>query len=55
MTATLHRWVRIPEAMEWLRLGWLSLPTLHDTPHGRWSVHVCWLCSCDPIEPKREG
>lgn len=50
--ATIHRWVRVTEVMDYLRLGWLALPTLDGTPHGRWSVHVCWLCECDPIKPR---
>jgi hypothetical protein len=49
---TLHRWVRHHVAMDYVRLGWLPLSTLDGTSHGAWSIHVVWLCSCKPIEPK---
>jgi hypothetical protein len=44
--ARLHRYIRIPEAMDWLRLGWMPLPSLAGTSHGRWSVHCVWICGC---------
>jgi len=44
--ARLHRLVRIPEAMDWLALGWLPLPSLDGTHHGKWSVHCVWICDC---------
>ncbi|WBU27630.1 hypothetical protein OOZ54_13250 [Rhodopseudomonas palustris] len=46
-----HRWVRIEDVPDYLLLGWIALPTLQGTPHGEWSVHCAWLCSCPMVEP----
>ena len=51
MIAAIHRYVRFYRADDYLRLGWIPLPTLADTPHGQWAVHMAWLCGCDPVEP----
>jgi hypothetical protein len=53
--AEVHRFVPVGRAMEWVRLGWLPLPTLADTHHADYRVHVVWLCCCgvkdDPPSP----
>lgn len=43
-----HRYATFDKAMDYVRLGWMPLPTLDGTPHGRWSVHLIWLCNCPP-------
>lgn len=48
--AKLHRFVRIPEVEDYLRAGWMPLPSLAGTVHGLWSVHLVWLCDCEPFE-----
>ena len=48
---TFHRFVPIHRCADYVALGWLPLPSLDGTPHGRWSVHMTWLCGCEPIEP----
>lgn len=55
MTHSLHRFVRHYAALDYLRLGWLVLPSLDGTSHGQWSVHCVWLCSCKPVEPLGEA
>jgi len=45
-SARQHRYIRIPQVMEWLRLGWLPLPSLDGSTHGNWSVHCVWICDC---------
>ena len=45
---TLHRFVPHHQAMDYVRLGWLPLPSLRQTPHDAYSVHVIWLCDCEP-------
>jgi hypothetical protein len=52
MSISFHRWVRISRADDYLRLGWLPLPTLEHTPHGAYSVHMAWLCNCKAVEPR---
>jgi hypothetical protein len=47
VSAELHRFVPVGKAMQWVRLGWLPLPTLADTHHADYRVHVVWLCCCD--------
>ncbi len=49
-----HRWVRHHLAEDYCRLGWIPQCTLEGTTHGYWSVHMCWICECPPVEPKRE-
>jgi hypothetical protein len=46
----LHRFVRMERTMEFVRLGWLPLPSLVGTHHGD-KVHVVWLCCCGAKEP----
>lgn len=48
---TLHRFVPHHQAMDYVRLGWLPLPSLRQTPHDAYSVHVIWLCDCVPHRP----
>ena len=36
-----HRFVAVDQAMDWLRLGWLPLPTLDGTHHG--AGQFIWL------------
>lgn len=47
----LHRFVSHGRAMEYVRLGWLPLPSLDGTHHGEFKVHLVWLCSCEAAEP----
>ena len=42
----IHSYVPISIAMDYVLLGWLPLTTLAGTPHGRWSVHMAWICDC---------
>ena len=49
---TFHRWVLHRYVDDYLRLGWMALPTLVGTHHGAWSTHCVWLCDCKLIEPK---
>ncbi len=46
-----HRWVLHHRVPDYLRCGWLALPTLEGTHHGLWSVHCIWLCGCHPPYP----
>jgi hypothetical protein len=55
MIITFHRWAKLGRADDYLRLGWLPLPTLNGTPHGEWSVHMAWLCACKAVEPSTPG
>ncbi|MCA6110869.1 hypothetical protein [Bradyrhizobium cenepequi] len=51
MRCSFHRfvvWLRVPD---YLRLGWLALPTLDGTHHGYWAVHMVWLCDSPIVEP----
>ena len=45
---SLHRYAPIAKAMDYIRLGWMPQPTLSDTLHGDYSVHVSALpiCAC---------
>ena len=49
---SLHRWVIHPLVPDYIRLGWLALPTLEGTGHGLWAAHCVWLCGCRPVEPR---
>lgn len=44
MVAREHRWAPHEKVLDYLKLGWLPLPTLEGTHHGEWSVHMVWLC-----------
>lgn len=46
------RFVRIERAADYLMLGWLPLPALDGTPHGKWSVLMQWLCACPCVDPR---
>ena len=48
---TIHRFVPVARAMDYVRLGWLPLPTFAGTHHENYKVHLTWLCSCDVKEP----
>lgn len=50
--ARVHRFVVWDRVPDYLRLGWLALPTLEGTGHGLWAVHLVWLCGCDVAEPR---
>lgn len=52
MSISFHRFVRHNQAEDYLRLGWIPLPTLINTPHAEYSVHMAWLCSCKAVEPR---
>lgn len=51
ISATVHRWALHAQVEDYLRLGWLALPSLEGTSHGQWSAHLVWLCECKPTEP----
>lgn len=45
--APLHRFVCFAEIDAYLRRGWMPMPTLRDTYHGQFAVHlVAWPCVC---------
>lgn len=46
----LHRFVSVHRAMDFVRQGWLALPTLENTHHAEHRVHVVWLCCCERSE-----
>ena len=46
-----HRFVPVAKAMDYVRLGWLPLPTFAGTHHESHKVHVVWLCSCGERKP----
>lgn len=49
---TYHRWAPREMVDEYVRLGWIPLPTLEGTIHGVWRVHVLWpLDQTPPVEP----
>jgi hypothetical protein len=48
---SLHRFVRHEQAMDYVLLGWLPLPSLNGTHHGQWAVHLTWICGCSPVTP----
>ena len=48
---TIHRWVNHHRVPDYLRCGWMALPTLEGTGHGIYSAHCVWLCSCRAVEP----
>lgn len=52
MAARVHRFIPLTRVPDYLRLGWLALPTLEGTHHGFWSVHLVWLCGCDVVDPR---
>jgi hypothetical protein len=37
--------------MDYVRLGWLPMPTLKGTVHEAYSVHMIWRCCCGKAEP----
>ena len=52
---TWHRWVIDEFVADYLRLGWMALPSLEGTSHGIYSVHCIWLCGCHVVEPNLIG
>jgi hypothetical protein len=50
---TFHRWVPHHRLPDYMRLGWLALPSLEGTSHGLYSCHCVWLCGCRYVEPAR--
>jgi hypothetical protein len=52
---TYHRFVLHHRVPDYLQLGWMALPSLEDTHHGRWSTHCIWLCECRPVEPGKQA
>ena len=51
----LHRYAKISEAMDYVLLGWIPLPSLRGTHHESYAVHMAWLCDCEAIEPKKKA
>lgn len=51
---TYHRWVIHERVPDYLRLGWMALPSLEGTSHGIYSAHCIWVCECEPVEPRAE-
>ena len=49
---TFHRWVIHDQVPDYVRLGWIALPTLEGTNHGIYSTHCVWLCECPLPEPE---
>lgn len=49
---TFH-FVRHPEVLDWLRVGWIARPALEGTHHGQWSALCEWLCDCTPVRPTK--
>ena len=47
----LHRYVPVRKAMDFVRLGWMPMPTLKGTVHQEYSVHMIWRCCCGRAEP----
>ena len=45
---SLHRFVPLADAMDYVLLGWMPRPSLQGTHHGDYSVHIAWLCECRP-------
>lgn len=41
-----HRLVPFQEVDEYLRLGWMKMPSYQE------EAHVIWVCSCTPRTPK---
>jgi hypothetical protein len=52
MIARLHRFVRLAVVEDYLRLGWMPTQALRNTYHGQYSVHMVWLCDCEPRRPR---
>ncbi len=50
---SIHRYAPIAKAMDYVMLGWMPMPSLRGTPHGRYSVHMAWPYQCRAIEPQR--
>ena len=50
---TTHRFVPFELAMDYVRAGWLPMPTLAGCRHGEWRVHMIWICQCSPPLPER--
>ena len=50
-----HRYVPVGRAMDYVRLGWVPLPTFKGTVHQDYSVHMMWRCCCnrEVVEPRR--
>lgn len=42
-----HLWVPMSQAMDYVLLGWVPLPSLDGTSHGQWAVHMAWICECE--------
>jgi hypothetical protein len=42
-----HRFVSRGHAMNFVKLGWLPLPSLVGTVHEEYRVHIAWLCCCE--------
>jgi hypothetical protein len=50
---TYHRWVIHERVPDYLRLGWMAMPSLEGAHHGYWSAHCIWLCECKLVEPRK--
>lgn len=53
MTEQLFHFVRLEQAPDWLKLGWIGRPILNGTHHGEWSVAMEWLCDCPAPRPNK--
>jgi hypothetical protein len=52
MTISWHRWIPFHRIEDYLRLGWMILPSFDGVRmHGEYCVHGKWLCDCPPVEP----
>jgi hypothetical protein len=50
---TYHRYVTLHQVNDYLALGWLARNSLAGCLHGKYAVHMVWLCACKVVEPKR--
>lgn len=46
-------YVRRNQVEDYFRMGWIFIPALEDTHHGRWSVLMEWICDCPIPMQKR--
>ena len=47
----LYKYVPHAKAEEYILMGWLPLPDLHDTHHGHHGVLMVRLCDCPKRNP----
>jgi hypothetical protein len=50
-----YRYVLHDRVPDYLRCGWMALPSLEGTHHGHYSTLCVWLCTCAVSSPVRTG